>query len=200
MGLQNLPDRAGASETARSERERALRLVAGIPDGAEVDVSLIRLPDEALVFPAIGANLTPIRSRDGVTTDFTSHARRLGFEGVSLHDLRVSPETALLDRGVPVYVVAERCGHDPATLLRYYPRRTKKADAAVANVIRNIDGGRSMRLDQIGTKALTVPALFAAKCLFFLVSILGNIAGRAVAFVQKTPSCPVMLGCRNVRK
>jgi hypothetical protein len=43
---------------------------------------------------------------------------------------------ALLDKGVPVHVVAKRCGHDPATLLRYDDaRRTKKADAAVANVI-----------------------------------------------------------------
>jgi hypothetical protein len=38
-------------------------------------------------------------------------------------------------QGVPIHVVAKRCGHDPATLLRYDARRTKKADAAVANVI-----------------------------------------------------------------
>jgi hypothetical protein len=41
----------------------------------------------------------------------------------------------LLDKGVPVHVVAKRCGHDPATLLRAYARRTKKADANAANVI-----------------------------------------------------------------
>ena len=32
----------------------------------------------------------------------------------------------LLDAGVPMRVVAERCGHDPAVLLRDYARRTKK--------------------------------------------------------------------------
>src|SRR5215813_9203594 len=36
------------------------------------------------------------------------------------HDLRGSHETALLDAGVPVHVVAQRCGHDPAVLLRSY--------------------------------------------------------------------------------
>src|SRR5262249_626576 len=125
----------GLVELLRREKNRALRLVAGIPDGVEVDMSLIRLPDEALVFPAVGADITAIRCPDGVTTSFITHARRLGFVGLSIHDLRASHETALLDKGVPVHVVAKRCGHDPATLLRAYARRTKKADANAANVI-----------------------------------------------------------------
>jgi integrase len=79
---------------------------------------VLRLPDEALVFPAIGTNLTAIRCPDGVTTMFIAHACRSGFAGLSIHDLRASHETALLDKGVPVHVVAKRCGHDPATLLR----------------------------------------------------------------------------------
>jgi len=119
----------------RNERDRALRLEAGIPDGVEVDLSLVRLPEEALVFPAIGADLTSIRCPAGVTMSFIKRARRLGFPGLSIHDLRASHETALLDRGVPVHVVAKRCGHDPATLLRAYARRTKKADASAANII-----------------------------------------------------------------
>jgi integrase len=122
-------------ELLRREKNRALRLVAGIPDGVEVDLSLIRLPADALVFPAVSADITAIRSPDGVTTSFIAHARRLGFAGLSIHDLRASHETALLDKGVPVHVVAKRCGHDPATLLRAYARRTKKADANAANVI-----------------------------------------------------------------
>ena len=125
----------------RREKNRALRLVAGIPDGVEVDLSLMRLPDEALVFPAVGANLTAIRCPDGVTTAFIARARRLGFEGISIHDLRASHETALLDKGVPVHVVAKRCGHDPATLLRAYARRTRKADANAANVIETLMKG-----------------------------------------------------------
>jgi hypothetical protein len=34
-----------------------------------------------------------------------------------------------------VRVVAERCGHDPAVLLRIYAKRTKKADASAAATI-----------------------------------------------------------------
>jgi integrase len=55
--------------------------------------------------------------------------RRWGF-----HGLRGTHET-LLDAGVPVHVVAARCGHDPAVLLRTYARRTKKADTSAAAVI-----------------------------------------------------------------
>jgi integrase len=123
-------------ELLRKERERALRLTAGIPDGSEaIDLSLIRLPKGALVFPAIGFDLTAIRCPSGVTTSFIKRARKLGHANLSLHDLRASHETVLLDRGVPVHVVAKRCGHDPAVLLRAYARRTKKADASAANVI-----------------------------------------------------------------
>jgi hypothetical protein len=41
----------------------------------------------------------------------------------------------LLDRGVPVHVVAARCGHDPAVLVRTFAKRTRKADTRAANVI-----------------------------------------------------------------
>jgi integrase len=47
----------------------------------------------------------------------------------------------LLDAGVPVHVVAARCGHDPAELLRTYARRTKKADTAAADVLGTLSAG-----------------------------------------------------------
>jgi hypothetical protein len=52
----------------------------------------------------------------------------------------------LLDAGVPVHVVAARIGDDPATLLRIYVKRTKKADKTAAKVIEDlsasvVDGG-----------------------------------------------------------
>jgi hypothetical protein len=50
-------------------------------------------------------------------------------------------ETILLDKGVPVHVVADRCGHDPAVLLRIYAKRTKKADATAAGVISTLSAG-----------------------------------------------------------
>ena len=43
--------------------------------------------------------------------------------------------------GVPVHVVAARCGHDPATLLRSYAKRTRKADTIAASVIGSITKG-----------------------------------------------------------
>ena len=41
----------------------------------------------------------------------------------------------LLDAGMPVHVVAARCGHDPAVLLRTYAKRTRKADTSAAETI-----------------------------------------------------------------
>jgi len=131
------------------EREKHLRLIAGVPDGADVDLSLVRLPDGSLIFPSpAGAEFDFTKPRDphAVTRGFVGRARKLGFAQLRFHDLRGSHETALLDRGVPVHVVAARCGHDPAVLLRNYAKRTKKADTSAAAVIgalsQSILGGR----------------------------------------------------------
>jgi hypothetical protein len=45
----------------------------------------------------------------------------------------------LLDAGVPVHVVAARCG--PAVLLRSYAKRTRKADRSAAGVIGALSRG-----------------------------------------------------------
>jgi integrase len=128
-----------------SERDKHLRIKAGIPDGVAVDLSLVKLPDSALMFPNPSALadrtfVTP-RGPRHVTKEFARRARRLGFAKLRLHDLRGTHETLLLDRGVPVHVVAERCGHDPAVLLRNYAKRTAKADTNAASVIGSISKG-----------------------------------------------------------
>jgi integrase len=126
-----------------AEREKHLRLVAGVPDGTAVDLSLIPLPVDALMFPrppACGADLSlamPRRPRL-LTKEFARKARKLGFKRLRFHDLRGTHETAMLDRGTPVHVVAARCGHDPATLLRNYAKRTKKADTNAAKVVSDL--------------------------------------------------------------
>jgi integrase len=51
------------------------------------------------------------------------------------HDFRVTHETMLLDKGVPVHVVAKRCGQSPAVLLKFYAKMTRKADQNAASVI-----------------------------------------------------------------
>jgi integrase len=106
-----------------------------VPDGATVDLSLVKLPADALTFPSPAADdLTRARNSLGVTRHFEIHARKQ-YPGLRFHDLRGSHETALLDGGVPVHVVAARCGHDPAVLLRSYAKRTKKADTDAAAAI-----------------------------------------------------------------
>ena len=126
-----------------SVRERHQRLLAGVPDGARIDLGLIRLPEGALMFPSFfyrDIDLTKLRDGRGVSRLFERHARGM-FPGLRFHDLRGSHETALLDAGVPVHVVAARCGHDPAVLLRSYAKRTKKADTSAAAVISNMSKG-----------------------------------------------------------
>src|SRR5262249_14044186 len=125
-----------------AERDKHLRLVAGVPDGVAVDLSLIKLPEGALMFPSLSRDmdLTKLRDSRCVTSEFEKRARLL-FPGLRFHDLRGSHETALLDAGVPVHVVAARCGHDPAVLLRSYAKRTRKADTSAAAVIASMSKG-----------------------------------------------------------
>jgi integrase len=117
------------------EREKHLRIAAGVTDDAvSVDLSLAKLPEEALVFPSKGGSARP-RHPQAITGEFVKRARKIGFLKLRFHDLRGTHETLLLDAGVPVHVVATRCGHDPAVLLRVYARRTKKADTSAAAIL-----------------------------------------------------------------
>ena len=123
-----------------TEREKHLRIVAGVSDSAAVDLSLVKLPEGALMFPnspAHGADFSFVSPRvpRALTKTFTLKARKLGFRKFRFHDLRGTHETLLLDNGVPPHVVAQRCGHDVATLLKNYAKRTKKADTSAAAVI-----------------------------------------------------------------
>jgi len=140
---------AGLVTLLLGERERHLRLVAGVPDGVDVNLSLIKLPPGALMFPAPpdpGEQflLTKLRTPQGVTESFQKRAAKLGFPELRFHDLRGTHETMLLDMGIPVHIVAARGGHDPAVLLRSYAKRTKKGDAAavsaIAAIARNVTG------------------------------------------------------------
>jgi integrase len=127
------------------QKVRLQRLQAGVPDKADVDLSLIPLPDDALLFPSLNMHgeltfTTPRRPRN-VTKEFVRKAMALGFPDLRFHDLRASHETALLDAGVPIHVVATRCGHDPAVMLRAYAKRTKKADTTAAAEIAKLFKG-----------------------------------------------------------
>jgi integrase len=149
-----------------SVKETLQRLAKGIPDGASVDLSLIKLPAAALIFPnppepGIDFSLTAPRiprsvtqafarraetiKRDKVqsTADQAQPARPSNFGNVRLHDLRGIHSTALLDAGIPVHTVAQRIGDDPATLLRNYTKRkrTKTADAKLSDALAALAAG-----------------------------------------------------------
>jgi integrase len=129
-----------------AERERHLRIVAGVPDGTAVDLALVKLPADALMFPNPPApgesfSFSALRNPRNTTKEFVRKAAALGFPGLRLHDLRGTHETHLLDRGMSPAAVAKRCGHDPATMLRSYAKRTKKADAQAAEIIGMLSKG-----------------------------------------------------------
>lgn len=116
------------------EKERHLRICAGVPDGVDVDLSLIRLPEDALIFPALpepgkGFTFSTPRNPRNFSKEFARRAKLLGFEGFTFHHIRGTHSTLLLDRGVPVHVVAERLGDDPAVLLRNYAKRKRNKTA-----------------------------------------------------------------------
>jgi integrase len=143
-GVRTIEIDGGLLALLLAERDKHLRLTAGVPDRAEVDLSLVRLPEGALMFPSMARaeiDLTRLRDAHAVTREFCRQARSRGFPKLRFHDLRGSHETILLDKGVPVHVVAARCGHDPAVLLRSYAKRTKKADTSAAAVIGGISKG-----------------------------------------------------------
>jgi integrase len=130
------------------ERETHLRLVAGVPDGADVDLGLVRLPDGALMFPNPPArgqefSFTAPRDPHTFTKQFIKRAAKLGFAGFWFHHLRGTHATLLLDRGVPVHVVAERIGDDPSVLLKSYAKRKRQntPDNSVSAVIGALSAG-----------------------------------------------------------
>jgi integrase len=121
------------------ERERHLRIAAGVPDGVDVDLSLVKLPPGALMFPnpsRLGKfSFTGLRHPNNITKEFARKAAAIGFPGLRFHDLRGTHETLLLDKGVGIHVVARRCGHDPAVMLRKYAKRLKSADEKAAEAL-----------------------------------------------------------------
>jgi integrase len=78
-------------------------------------------------------SLTELQDLEAMAAKLLETARN--FLELRLHDLRGTHETTLLDAGVPVHVVAARCGHDPAVLLRSYAKHSKKADTSAAAII-----------------------------------------------------------------
>jgi integrase len=126
-------------ELLLAEKERHLRIEAGIADGATADLRLIRLPEGALIFPGApgteGFSFTTPRNPNTVTNTFHKVVKRLGFPKLRFHDLRGTAITRMLSAGVPPHIVAKRHGHDPAIMLRAYAKALPQDDAAAAQIM-----------------------------------------------------------------
>ena len=70
-----------------------------------------------------------------ISVAFHRVMKRLGFDGFRFHDLRHTHASQLIKAGVPISVVAQRLGHDPAVCLRIYSHLLPGMDADAANVM-----------------------------------------------------------------
>lgn len=126
--------------------DKLKRIKAGVGDDAKIDLSLVKLPKNALLFPrpprrGHAFSFSAPRRPRNVTKEFTRKAAKLGFPDLRLHDLRGSHATILLDRGENIAEVAKRGGHDPVTLMRYYLKHTRKGQARLAETINAVFKG-----------------------------------------------------------
>jgi integrase len=80
----------------------------------------------------------PLRP-DSVTSRFNQLAVAAGVRPIGPHQVRHLLVSTLLDDGYGIHEVAERLGHDPATLMRYYTRvnadRRRQATNHIAELI-----------------------------------------------------------------
>ena len=112
---------------------------AGVPDGAAVDLSLVKLPADALIFPCPPTHGEPfsfakLRSREMSQTG----SEPLPPSSVSSFACTISG--ARMRR----YCLTLACPYmwlPHAVLLRSYAKRTRKADRSAAGVIGELSGG-----------------------------------------------------------
>ncbi|WP_234359211.1 site-specific integrase [Plantactinospora sp. BC1] len=80
----------------------------------------------------------PLRP-DNVTNRFNQLANRAGVRPIGPHQIRHLLASTYLDAGYGIHEVAERLGHDPATLMRYYTRvnatRRRQATNHIAQLL-----------------------------------------------------------------
>lgn len=86
-----------------TEREKYLRLIVGVGNAASIDLSLVRLPEDALLFPSpegvAELNFTRTRNPHGLTKQTRMRFRRAGFPTLRFHDLRVTSISLMLAAG-----------------------------------------------------------------------------------------------------
>lgn len=120
---RELPLPADVTEALRSLKthQRAEALALGVA-----------WSDDRLV--AVSEDGTPLRP-DAYTDEFHRLRERAGLRRITLHELRHTSVSLMLDQGVPVHIVAAWHGHSPEVALRIYthvqPTELRAAGAAL---------------------------------------------------------------------
>lgn len=85
-----------------------------------------------------GRSCQPMRP-DNLTDRFNLLAVAAGVRPIGPHQIRHLIASSMLDVGYGIHEVAERLGHDPATLMRYYSRvnatRRRQAAHQIADLV-----------------------------------------------------------------
>jgi integrase len=140
-GVRQIAIDARLRDQLLAEREKYLRIAAGVSAKADVDLSLVKLPADNLIFPAPGSgDFKKPRADRAVTKLFSLRAKRLGFANLRLHDLRGSHATILLRKRLPIDVVARRLGHHPKVLLTAYAKAIPTDDQQVREALQSMFG------------------------------------------------------------
>jgi integrase len=92
-----------------------------------------RLPDDALLFSNIdGRPLSPI----AVSVSWGRFAAVIGMPEITLHGLRHTHASQLIDQGVDIVTISKRLGHaTPAITLSVYAHMFRKDDSKAAAAI-----------------------------------------------------------------
>jgi integrase len=127
-----LPDIVVATltEHRRQQIEDRLRLGLG------------KLPDDALVFPAVGGGLA---RPSNLSSDWLFQVQALDLPRVNFHALRHTHASALIDAGIDIVRISKRLGHaDPSVTLKTYAHLFRRRDDLCADAINKAFGAGSV--------------------------------------------------------
>jgi integrase len=96
-------------------------------------LGLGKLPDDALIFPSFDGSVASPRAFSAYWAD---HAAQLGMPDITLHALRHTHASQLIDAGIDVVTISKRLVHaNPSVTLRIYAHLFRKRDDKAADAI-----------------------------------------------------------------
>jgi integrase len=118
-------------EHLRQQLEQRLVIERGIMSGGVV--AFPKLADDALVFATIEGK--PL-SLNAVSKSWSLAAESFGVGAVTLHGLRHTHASQLIDRGVDIVTISKRLGHaSPAITMKVYAHLFQQSDSKAAEAI-----------------------------------------------------------------